>query len=227
MPPKAKKIEEEFTLEPEPTLEERALSVPEQARELKVIDSDSWIRASNFLGVIKDLRKEIDDTLDPVVKKAHEAHKAAVAAKKKVEAPLVEAETYLRGDMSRYKREVDAANAAARRQAEIERQREVESLEQRGDLSAADAVRMAPVVVDAEEPPVGSGVDTRSIWRAEVTDKMALIRAVAEGRVPEAVLAIDTKVLGSLARSLKGALNYPGVRVVEDVGIAVRRRGTE
>lgn len=227
MPPKAKKIEEEFTLEPEPTLEERALSVPEQARELKVIDSDSWIRASNFLGVIKDLRKEIDDTLDPVVKKAHEAHKAAVAAKKKVEAPLVEAETYLRGDMSRYKREVDAANAAARRQAEIERQREVESLEQRGDLSAADAVRMAPVVVDAEGPPVGGGVDTRSIWRAEVTDKMALIRAVAEGRVPEAVLAIDTKVLGSLARSLKGALNYPGVRVVEDVGIAVRRRGTE
>lgn len=227
MPPKAKKIEEEFTLEPEPTLEERALSVPEQARELKVIDSDTWVRASNILGVIKDLRKEIDDTLDPVVRKAHEAHKAAVAAKKKVEAPLVEAETYLRGDMSRYKREVDAANAAARRQAEIERQREVESLEQRGDLSAADAVRMAPVVVDAEEPPVGSGVDTRSIWRAEVTDKMALIRAVAEGRVPEAVLAIDTKVLGSLARSLKGALNYPGVRVVEDVGIAVRRRGTE
>lgn len=223
MRPKAKKIviEEEFAPEPEPTLEERALSVPDRAKALKVIDSDSWVRASGMLGVIKDLRKEIDDTLDPVVRKAHDAHKAAVSAKKKVEAPLVEAEAYLRGDMARYKREVDAANAAARREAEAERQREVASLEQRGDLPAADAVRMAPVVVEAEEPPA-SGVDTRSIWRAEVSDKMALIRAVAEGRVPEAVLAVDAKVLGSLARSLKGALNYPGVRVVEDVGIVVR-----
>lgn len=221
---KAKKIvteEEEFAAEPEPTLEERALSVPDQAKALKVIDSDTWVRASGMLSVIKDLRKEIADTLDPVVKKAHEAHKAAVAAKKQVEAPLVEAETYLRAAMARYKREVDAANAAARREAEAERQREVQALEQRGDVLAADAVRMAPVVVDADAPPA-SGVDTRSVWRAAVTDKMALIRAVAEGRVPEAVLAVDAKVLGSLARSLKSALNYPGVRVYEDVGIVVR-----
>ena len=215
-------IEEEFPLEAEPTLEERALSVPEQARQIVVIDSATWARASETLGVIKELRKEIDDTLDPVVKKAHEAHRAAVAAKKKVEAPLVEAETYLRGDMARYKREVDAANAEAKRLAEQARAREIRELEESGDMHAADAVRTAPVVVaEVAEAPEG-GVETRAIWRAEVTDMMALVKAVAAGQVPITILAVDTKALGAVARSLKQALNYPGVRVYEDVSIVVK-----
>lgn len=217
--PKAKKAEE-FEVEAEPTLEERAVSIPSQARRIVVQDAESWRRASEMLAGIKALRREIDETLDPVVKKAHEAHRAAVAAKKKVEGPLVDAETYLRGDMARHKREIDEANAQARRAAEQARRSEIIALEERGDLEAADAVRTAPVPV--AEAPATEGVSTRSIWRAEVEDLALLVKAVADGRVPLSVVQVDQKVLGGLARSLRGALDYPGVRVWEDVGIVVK-----
>lgn len=73
-------------------LETRALSFPEQAMKFKIVDQSSLDNASNFLIAIKGMRKEIDETFDPGIKKAYEAHKAAVALKKKFEKPLYEAE---------------------------------------------------------------------------------------------------------------------------------------
>lgn len=73
-------------------LETRALSFPEQAKQLQIVDQKSLDYASNFLISIKGMRKEIDETFDPGIKKAYEAHKAAVALKKKFETPLAEAE---------------------------------------------------------------------------------------------------------------------------------------
>jgi hypothetical protein len=56
----------------------------------------------------------------------------------------------------------------------------------------------------------------------EITDKMALAKAVVAGTVPLMALEVNTTFMGQQARSLKGELNYPGVRVFEEQGIASR-----
>lgn len=76
----------------EQELEPRALSFLEQASQMQIVDQASLDSAANFLIAIKGMSKEIDKTFDPTIQKAYEAHKAAVAIKKKFKAPLVEAE---------------------------------------------------------------------------------------------------------------------------------------
>ena len=73
-------------------------------------------------------------------------------------------------------------------------------------------VFVPPAVV--APPPQAEGVTSRELWGAEVYDFPALIRAVAEGKVEPAVLQPNMTTLNGLARTLKSALNIPGVRAV-------------
>src|SRR5690348_1541007 len=54
---------------------QQALTWPDRARALKVSTSESYIEAGELLKGIKALRKEVDATFDPIIGKAHEAHK--------------------------------------------------------------------------------------------------------------------------------------------------------
>jgi len=63
-------------------IEETALAVPDQAQMLVIVtDADLGV-AGELLTGIKRIRKEINGTFDPIIKKAHEAHKEAVSQKK-------------------------------------------------------------------------------------------------------------------------------------------------
>jgi hypothetical protein len=78
-------------------------------------------------------------------------------------------------------------------------------------------VKPAPVFVPpaiVAAPPKAEGVSSRELWGAEVTDFRALVQAVAEGTVEIAVLQPNTTVLNGLARTLRAALNLPGVTAV-------------
>ncbi len=77
----------------------------------------------------------------------------------------------------------------------------------------------APVV--HFEAPKTEGVYTVTRWKAVVVDKAALIRAVADGRVPD-VLEVDMAKLNKLAAMLKDGLNYPGIRVESTESESVR-----
>jgi hypothetical protein len=81
---------------------------------------------------------------------------------------------------------------------------------------------MVPVPIVVSDTPRISGLSTRLTWHAEIVDWTALIRAVAEGHVPEVVLLPNLVVLNAQARALKTALDYPGVRVVSDSIVAAR-----
>src|SRR3990172_1282935 len=83
-------------------LETKALSLPEQAKLLDVRDNATFEKAGALLLAIKDLRKKINETFDPVIEKAHQAHKATLDAKHKVEAPLAEAERIIKPRISDY-----------------------------------------------------------------------------------------------------------------------------
>lgn len=214
-------------------LQQEAAPWPLQAVELNIADQASMDAAGRMLHDIKLLRSRIAETFDPLIKKAHELHKAEVARKRELEAELVEAEGTIKRKVSvfvaaqeRRAREQAAIEEAARREEQKKAEEEATQLEAMGEPEMAEAVRetadeqSAPLPVPAV--PKARGVQTRDNWKAEVTDMKALVAAVAAGEVPIAVLKVDTKVLGQQARSLKKELAWPGVRVWNDKVVATR-----
>lgn len=71
-------------------------------------------------------------------------------------------------------------------------------------------------------PRATAGVSTRKVWKAEVSDKLALVRFVAEH--PEYVDLLDANMpaINKIALALKANCPIEGVRVFEDSVLAAR-----
>jgi HPt (histidine-containing phosphotransfer) domain-containing protein len=67
-----------------------------------------------------------------------------------------------------------------------------------------------------------SSVITTTTWKAAVTDKMELIKAVAAGRMPAEVLEINMAALNKIAIDTRLEREVDGVRYWEAVGTTVR-----
>jgi len=142
---------------------------------------------------------------------------------------------------ARAERERLAAEARAQAEAARIAQQEAQAAADNGDHEAAAAamataqaaqqqatiatmtaqvVTVAPAV---EAPAKVIGISGRTTYSADVTDLLALVKAVAAGTAPLECLAADTKFLNAQARAFKkdGAL-YPGVVAVSQLGIAAR-----
>lgn len=116
------------------------------------------------------------------------------------------------------------AEAAARKAAEEARAAEVARLKAEGDKKAAAAAARAaiyvppvvvappaPVVVPHVAPATAAGVSFRERWTASVADFPALVRAVADGKAPIALLAPDMSALNRHATAYKATAPIPGV----------------
>lgn len=129
-------------------LESRALSLPDQARFIVVRDQATLDRAAAMLTEqIKPLRAEVAATFNPVIEAAHKSHKEALAAKARVETPLIEAESILKNSVSRFAQEQERI-----RQAEERRMRE-EAARQQAEalrLQREEAERIHAAEVEAE-----------------------------------------------------------------------------
>jgi hypothetical protein len=95
-----------------------------------------------------------------------------------------------------------------------------------GDDASSDTAQRAVAASarDAESAPRVEGVSFRDNWRAEVTDKVAFVAAIAAR--PDLVNLVDPNVaaLNHLARAYKGALDIAGVRVWCEQIVAASRR---
>lgn len=206
-------------------IEIKAVSIPTEAKSILVVDNESFERAGHLLKVIKDLRFKINETFDPIIKKAHEAHKEAVAQKKKIEAPLTEAEGIVKPRLAAYHEEQErkAREEQARLQAELNKKAEEEKLqlalraEGMGSSAQAEAILAQPVITEkvvvGNFAPKVAGISFRETWSAEVLDEDAFFKGVFEGVIPRAAVSINTTFLNQQARSLKASMKYPGVCV--------------
>lgn len=220
------------TPENAPELEGQALTWPERAREVSIATEADYEAAAELLTAIKALRGKIAESYDPIIKAAHRAHKEAVSAKKKVEEPLAEAEREIKGRMAAWYEEQERQRREeqrrleeeARRREEDERLAEAEALEAAGDSDGAERAlsEESPVLATAPAPPPprAKGVAMRETWSAEVVDLMALVRAVADGTAPATLVQANTTALNGMARSLRGDMKVPGVRVRKTMNVA-------
>lgn len=207
--------------------DERALSMPEKARALKIKDAETYELAAEFLVDVKTLRKEAEDHHKPMIESAHRAHKAALAAKKKIDEPLAEAERITKAAITTYQDE-----EAKRRRAEEARLREqaqkleddqrleaAANLEREGKADEAEAVIAAPpappVMSIPSSAPKTSGVKTSKSWDFKIED---------EEKIPRKFLVVDEKKIRGVVRALGREANIPGVRVFEKSTIAATAR---
>ncbi|OPY04777.1 MAG: hypothetical protein A4E61_00558 [Syntrophorhabdus sp. PtaB.Bin184] len=197
----------------------KALTIPEQARAVKVVDSETYSQAGEILVTIKGLRKEIGAAFDPIIKKAHEAHKEAKAQKDKAEAPLIEAENIIKPALAAYDREQERLRREeeerqreiARKAEEERRLREAEQAEKEGRNEEAQAiieepVYVPPVVLEKTTPKV-QGISMQKVWKFRVTN---------EALIPREYMTPDMVKIGGVARATKGSIQIPGVEIYSE-----------
>lgn len=186
----------------------------------------------------EELRKEAERKAAEAARREQdrlraEAAKAEAVAREKREAEEARARVAREKEetKARAAEEAGRAEEAARRRAaadEAERVRMEQAAEtERQRLQAAEASRLAaetmptaPVVHMAS--PKVAGVSTREVWSAEVTDKLALIQAVAAGEAPAELLEVSMVTANKLAKALKGGMNYAGLKAVCTQQMAAR-----
>ncbi len=197
------------------------------AGEIVVSDADSYMTAGEMLKDLTGIEKQVKAYWEDDVSSALKLHRSLVAKRDAMLIPIGEQKNALRlgmkawdDEQERIRQEAQAkAEAAARKAAEDAALAHAANLEKNGDKAAAEAVIAAPVVAAPvfvlKATPGGYGQFTRKTWKAEVVDIMALVKAVAAGQAPIQAIEPNATFLNQQARSLKGALTYPGVRVVE------------
>jgi hypothetical protein len=203
------------------------------AQTFKIANTAQYEEAGERLKAIKALSKRIDDTFDPHIKRAFDNHRALVAEKKTHLNPLQAAEALLKRAVLSYQlaEEVKRREAEARAQEVARKEREkleaqAAKAAERGKVEKSEALSVAAASVIAptvaSTTPKLAGISTRTSYRAEVVDKMELVKAVAAGTVPLNALDANQPFLNNQARAMKETLAYPGVKVVQEQGIASR-----
>jgi len=224
-------------LQPKPNpLDKKALALSDRARAIVIRDQKTNLQAGELRAGLVDLYKEIVSHHADAKKKSYDAWQATIAMEKRALTPVAEALKLLDCSIAAWKDECDrrqaeqdriAREAAERAQAEaleasIEAAREEGASED--EIEAIAAQPVVPVMVRAE--PVyqaAAGVETVARYHAEVTSIRELAKAVASGKVPEVYLEGNMPVLNGLARSTKGAVSIPGVKIVKETGIRTGR----
>lgn len=210
-----------------------ALEIVAQAQALTIHSAEDNVTAAGLCKLCKGFQSEIEASYRPIVEKAHEAHKAALAELKAQLKPYEEAEKALKRAMIAWDSAERERIANARREAEEKARKEAEEaalaeaafLEASGDTRAADAVLEAPIIVKPVEAPAiekAEGTSVREVWTARVVDIKALCLAVAQGAVPAEYVEANLPALNSLARMLKQSMAVPGVEAVAERKMAVR-----
>ena len=217
------------------TIEVEAKSLIGQAS-FEIQNPDAYTHAGSLWNAIKEMRAKVAEVFDPIIEKAHKAHKEAVAQKKKFDEPLDQAQRPLKQGLIRYdeeeKRKAEKKRleleAIERKKAEDEALEVAELLEQVGDKEAAEEllskpVEPAPVAVQKATPKI-TGFSSATHWYAAITDLKAYLQAIVNGAVPlngalgisehkDAAGCYGCSYLTQRVGTDKEALQIPGVKV--------------
>jgi len=210
-----------------------AAGILEIAKCYEIDSHEMFEMAADELKKIKARAKELDEKRKAITGPLDEVKKQIMGLFNPPLQMLEQAETILKRAIGTYhdKIEQERREAEARAQEEARRERErleklaAKQLEKGNEEKAAMLQEQAAFTqpVAAVQPQAkASGISMRETWHAEVTDKMALIKAVATGQVPHTVLDANMPVLNKMAIALKGDMNYPGVCAVMERAVAAR-----
>jgi len=201
---------------------------------LTITSADEYQQAGAMLREIVTRAKDIDDERKAILRPLDETRKRVMDLFRPALENLAEAERRLKGSISiwaaveqeRIRQEEARLAEIARKEAEklaAKAQKAIES----GHYEKAAALETAADNVTVQEvaaPAKAAGISTRENWSAKVVDKVALIQAVAEGKVEQGAIEVNLVYLNRIAKALRGdmAKRYPGVEAVSETTVVAQ-----
>jgi FtsZ-interacting cell division protein YlmF len=224
----------------------------EQARAVLVTDPASYQDAGRMIDALKVKKRDVVGWFAPMVDAAHSAWKTLTAKRATLTDPLDEAITVLSSRYATFAQQERARADAERRRLEREAQeRERARLQAEANARAQEADRaraagfanqadelaaeaaqtrieaanvQAPVLPSQSRIADIKGPSVVARWTYEITDKAALIAAVARGDVSIEAVNPNTVYLGQFAESNKNTRPMPGVRFFDAGSVRASRR---
>ena len=210
-------------------LQQRALTITEKVNTLVIKNQNELELAGVLLLNTQLLMKEIKSTFDPIVSKAHAAHKEATFQRSKHLKPVEQNEWVIKNKISGYiqacelerQKEEDKKRIEAEKKEQALKDKATEALKNGDEKKAEKLIEKAagvvmPSVAPKYEKPANVGVVTR--YRAEITDRKAIPIELngIELRPP------DMKALNKLAQISRGMFDIPGIKIVAEKTISGR-----
>lgn len=216
-------------------------------RDFKIDSPMMYAQAGEELKGIKGKQKALDEDRKSITKPLDEVKKSIMAKYEEPTRILNEAEAVLKGSMLAYSNEQErqrrleqakldeAARVERERLAAEAAQREAEAkaafdagnaveaeriASEAAALQATASMTTAPVVAQSVEKV--SGISTRTNWKAEVTDMLALVKFVAANPHMIDLLQVNTTTLNQHAKATKDNTKIDGVRVYSEQVLASR-----
>lgn len=215
-------------------LEHQGGDIFERANSITIENANDLDYASTLLAGIKGLRKQASEIFDEPIAAAHAAHKKIIAAKKKIESPLIMAEGAIKFKVGGYHKELERIASEARRKEEqrlrkLEEERrlaEAVRLEDEGKHEEAEDVLGDPAelpapMITTPPPPKTEGLGIAKVYTATVEDLPQFLRWVIDTKSYD-VLTVNRTVLNKMARADKEEFRIPGCALHVDRNVRVR-----
>ena len=216
-------------------LDQKLHSTVSEAHNWAVDSKISYELAVGWLRDIKTLQHEINETFDPIIRKAHEAHKEALAQKKRHEEPLVQAEKVMKSKLLAWDNEQKRLIALETERIQAENRKKLdEAIKLKEEQALAEAEQIqdkeiqdmvletaicTPPVVELEDVPQQEktqGISYRTFYKFEIID---------EKSIKLEFMKPDEVKIGGVVRSMKEEAEkiVGGIRVIADRQPDVRR----
>jgi hypothetical protein len=196
------------------------------SKEMVVVDEPSYQQAMALANRCSKASKLVVDKIKEKKGRAYDFWKSFTTLEGAFTNPMDTAKALLNkkgtrwydAEMKRRRDEAERVRKEKEKADEEERLRVAEKLAASGNTKLADAVLEETTYIAPEpvEVPIASGSTRVPKWTFEVTDIMALLRAVVEGKAPAALVQVNTVLLGQMARNQKEAALVPGVRFFDE-----------
>ena len=191
--------------------------INQRALTLKVVDDNTYQEAGQLFTLIGDMEREIKVFMDPLVDKAHKAHKALTEARKSELDKLLPGKNALNRGMVVYRSELqrkadeEAAKAREeqRKKVEEERLRLALEAEKDGDKVTAEAILNETIIeepIQVAETPKPQGVQFTTRYDFEI---------VAKDLIPREYMTPDLVAIRKVVNALKDKCNIPGIRIIK------------
>lgn len=186
-----------------------------RAHDYQITTNEVYVEAMQFAVGIKEMLKQVDAAFDPIIKQNHAAWRGALAQKARYSEPLESALKSLDGKGRAFRAEQERLRQEEERKARELAEKEAarlaklaERAAERGDTEKAElfeekavaAALIQPVVV--RPVPRVEGIKTRIVWKFRIVDA---------AQIPREYMMPNETMLGSIARSTKGAVKVAGV----------------
>ena len=205
-----------------------------KANMIVIDDQTTYEIASTTVSRIKARRAEIDSMRKSIVDPINKAKDAVQAIFNPVLADYDAAEKVVKAKMVDYvnaqediRRKAQAEADRIAREAAAKAEKEAARLEKKGNTEAAAAVReiaavtSAPVVAPLVAQVGGNSV--RKVWKAKVTDWVALVKCVAEHPEYLSLFSFNQSVADKLFAATDGNLKIAGIEAYQDSVVAIRK----